>query len=80
MKQVTFEVRILIGTKAQMQGTGNEIALGNCLKKYKGKLSYISGYPRASDAHGSLIEDGLRGKFVVNKDTVRSTLNRFFRE
>lgn len=67
IEQATSEVRILIGAKAKMRGTGNEIALGKCLKRYKGKLPYISGCPPPSDVYGSLIEDGLQGKFVVNE-------------
>ena len=76
VEEATSEVRILIGPKARMQGTGNEIALGNCLKRYKGKLPYISGCPPASDAYGRIIEDALRGKFVVHEDTIESTLEK----
>lgn len=80
IEQATSEVRVLVGAKARIKGTGNEIAIGNCLRRYKGKLPYISGCPPASDHYGSLIEDGLRGKFIVNRDMVRSALDRFFQE
>jgi len=80
IKEATCKVQILIGAKARMEGTGNEIALGNCLKKYEGKIPYIPGCPPASDAYGDLIQDGLRGKFVIAKDTVGSTIDRLAKE
>ena len=76
VKQAASELRILIGPKAKMQGTGNEIALGNCLKRYQGKLPYIPGCPPASDAYGKTIEDALRGKFTVGEETIDSTLEK----
>ena len=75
-KQAKSELRILLGPKAKMQGGGNEIALGNCLKRYQGKLPYIPGCPPASDAYGQIIEDALRGKFVVHQDSIDSTLEK----
>jgi hypothetical protein len=70
------ELRILLGPRARMRRKGNEIALGNCLKRYKGKIPYISGCPPASDAYGGIIEDALRGKFLVYEDNIDSTLER----
>jgi uncharacterized protein (DUF362 family) len=52
-------VTILVGAKARPKGTGNEIAIGNCLKRYYGKLPYVPGCPPASDAYKELIERGL---------------------
>lgn len=65
--QAVSQVEILIGAKAKSKMTGREIAIGNCLKRYKGKLPFISGCPPPSDSYLDLIEKGLQGKFEVNK-------------
>lgn len=54
------EVKILIGAKAKATGTGNEIALGNCLKRYEGKIPFVGGCPPPSDAYASLVEKLLK--------------------
>ena len=64
-------MEILIGGKARSRGSGNEIAIGNCLEKYRGKLPFVSGCPPPSDAYLELIALGLKGDFkplTVNSD------------
>jgi uncharacterized protein (DUF362 family) len=69
--EATHKLDILIGGKAESRGTGREIAIGNCLKRYRGKLPFVSGCPPPSDAYLELIERGLKGDFSasrVNRD------------
>ncbi len=63
--KATHNVDLLIGAKAKSLGTGTEIAIGNCLKRYKGKIPFVSGCPPPSDAYLKLIERGLKGDFDV---------------
>jgi uncharacterized protein (DUF362 family) len=61
------ELTILIGAKAKSRGTGKEIAIGNCLKRYLGELPYVPGCPPASDAYNELVKRGLlKGDFSVS--------------
>lgn len=63
--EATHRVKILIGAKAKSTGSGDEIAIGNCLKKYRGKLPFVPGCPPSSDAYLEFIERGLKGKFPI---------------
>ncbi len=63
--QAISDISILIGKKATPQGQGKEIAIGNCLRRYQGKLPYVPGCPPASDAYRELVEQGLQGKFPI---------------
>jgi uncharacterized protein (DUF362 family) len=63
VEEATHSVTVLIGAKAEPRGTGDEIAIGNCLKRYDGKLPYVGGCPPPSDAYLALIERGLKGHF-----------------
>jgi len=63
--EATHDITILIGAKAKSRRTGDEIAIGNCLKKYKGKLPFVGGCPPPSDAYLELIKRGLKGRFPV---------------
>lgn len=65
IEKATHRVNILIGAKAKSSGKGDEIAIGNCLKKYRGKIPFVPGCPPPSDAYLELIELGLKGKFPV---------------
>jgi uncharacterized protein (DUF362 family) len=65
IENATHSVDLLIGAKATSRGTGSEIAIGNCLKRYRGTIPFVSGCPPPSDAYLELIERGLRGSFVV---------------
>jgi uncharacterized protein (DUF362 family) len=65
IEEATHRVNILIGAKAKSKGSGDEIAIGNCLLKYRGKLPFVPGCPPPSDAYLELIELGLKGKFPV---------------
>lgn len=47
------------------KGSGKEVAIGNCLRRYHGKLPYIPGCPPASDAYRELVERGLQGSFRI---------------
>jgi uncharacterized protein (DUF362 family) len=78
--EATSDVEILLGAKAKMKGTGKEIALGNCLKRYEGKIPFIPGCPPAADAFEALIKDGLQGKFMVPEATIATAIERFFSE
>jgi hypothetical protein len=80
IEQATSYMDILIGAKARMRRTGKEIALGNCLKRYEGKIPYIPGCPPAADAYEALIHDGLKGKFTIPEKTIDTAINRFFEE
>ena len=62
--EATHDVTVLIGAKAKSRGTGDEIAIGNCLKKYDGTLPFVGGCPPPSDAYLELIERGLKGRFT----------------
>ena len=79
-EEATSEMQILIGAKAKVKGTGNEIALGNCLKRYEGKIPFIPGCPPAADAYEALIRDGLQGRFIVPEVTIPTAIERFFNE
>lgn len=71
IEEATTNVEILIGGKARSSGSGKEIAIGNCLEKYRGKLPFVSGCPPPSDAYLELIALGLKGDFkplTVNSD------------
>jgi len=50
------EIKILVGAGAEAEYTGNEIAIGNCLKKYDGKIPYCPGCPPPSDAYLGFVE------------------------
>lgn len=63
--KATHNVDILIGAKSKSLGTGTEIAIGNCLKRYRGKIPFVSGCPPPSDAYLKLIERGLKGDFNI---------------
>ncbi len=63
--QAISDVSILIGGKAKPQGSGKEVAIGNCLRRYRGKLPYVPGCPPASDAYRELVEQGLQGNFRI---------------
>lgn len=65
IERATSNIEILIGGKARSSGTGREIAIGNCLKKYHGKLPFVSGCPPPSDAYLELIDRGLKGNFDI---------------
>ncbi|MFH0796572.1 MAG: DUF362 domain-containing protein [Candidatus Omnitrophota bacterium] len=54
-------IKILIGARAKARLTGDEIALGNCLKRYQGKIPFCPGCPPPSDVYLKLVEDGLQG-------------------
>jgi len=63
----THSVRILLGARAQMKATGNEIAVGNCLKRYKGKIPFIPGCPPPGDTVlPDVIARGLQGNFSAD--------------
>jgi uncharacterized protein (DUF362 family) len=71
IEEATENVEILVGGKARSSGSGKEIAIGNCLEKYHGKLPFVSGCPPPSDAYLELITLGLKGDFkpsTVNSD------------
>jgi hypothetical protein len=71
IKRATHRIDILIGKKAKSRDTGNEIAIGNCLERYHGKIPFVSGCPPPSDAYLELVERGLKGTFrvaTVNSD------------
>ncbi|HEB30064.1 MAG TPA: DUF362 domain-containing protein [Spirochaetes bacterium] len=71
IEEATTNVEILIGKKAVSSGSGKEIAIGNCLERYRGKLPFVSGCPPPSDAYLELIALGLKGDFkplTVNSD------------
>jgi uncharacterized protein (DUF362 family) len=63
IEEATSNVKILIGGKAKSSGNGKEIAIGNCLEKYRGKLPFVSGCPPPSDAYLELITLALKGNF-----------------
>ena len=63
IENATHEVKILIGAKAKAEFTGNEIAIGNCLKRYEGKIPFCPGCPPPSDVYLNLVEQGLQEKF-----------------
>lgn len=50
------EIKILVGAGAEAEYTGNEIAIGNCLKKYDGKIPYCPGCPPPSDTYLEFVE------------------------
>ena len=79
-KEATSRIQVLLGAKAKMQGTGNEIALGDCLRRYEGKIPFIPGCPPAGDAYEALLRDGLQGNFVVPELTIPTAIQRFFDE
>jgi uncharacterized protein (DUF362 family) len=71
IERATQSVDILIGGKAKSKNSGTEIAIGNCLKRYRGKIPFVSGCPPPSDAYLELVLRGLRGDFrvaTVNSD------------
>ncbi len=43
IERATQGVDILIGGKAESKNSGTEIAIGNCLKRYQGKIPFVSG-------------------------------------
>ncbi len=65
IKRATHSIDILIGKRAKSRDTGKEIAIGNCLKRYRGKIPFVSGCPPPSDAYLELVERGLKGDFGV---------------
>jgi|GEM_PF-915231 len=65
IERATERVDILIGGKAKSRKTGKEIAIGNCLQRYRGKIPFVSGCPPPSDAYLELVERGLKGDFRV---------------
>jgi uncharacterized protein (DUF362 family) len=66
VERATHSLDLLIGGRALSRGTGSEIAIGNCLERYRGKLPFVSGCPPPSDAYLELIERGLKGDFSVS--------------
>jgi uncharacterized protein (DUF362 family) len=66
IERATHSLDLLIGGKARSRGTGSEIAIGNCLERYRGKLPFVSGCPPPSDAYLELIERGLKGDFTIS--------------
>jgi uncharacterized protein (DUF362 family) len=71
VERATEQVDILIGAKAESKKTGKEIAIGNCLNRYRGKIPFVSGCPPPSDAYLELVERGLMGDFsttTINTD------------
>jgi uncharacterized protein (DUF362 family) len=66
IEHATERVDILIGGKAKPRNTGREIAIGNCLQRYRGKIPFVSGCPPPSDAYLELVERGLKGDFTVS--------------
>jgi uncharacterized protein (DUF362 family) len=65
IEEATERVDILIGRKAKSRKTGKEIAIGNCLKRYRGSIPFVSGCPPPSDAYLELVQRGLKGDFRV---------------
>ncbi len=63
IEEATDRVDILIGRKAKSKKTGKEIAIGNCLQRYRGKIPFVSGCPPPSDAYLELVQRGLKGDF-----------------
>jgi uncharacterized protein (DUF362 family) len=63
IEQATHTVEILIGGKARSRGKGNEVAMGNCLKRFEGEIPFVSGCPPPSDAYLELIARALKGNF-----------------
>lgn len=59
----THNVDILVGAKAKPAGERSDIAIGNCLKRYRGKIPFVPGCPPTSDAYLELIKRGLKGDF-----------------
>ena len=71
IENATERVDILIGRRAKSKKTGREIAIGNCLQRYRGKIPFVSGCPPPSDAYLELVQRGLKGDFrvtTVNKN------------
>jgi uncharacterized protein (DUF362 family) len=79
-EEAISEIQILLGAKAKAKGTGKEIALGDCLKRYDGKIPFIPGCPPPADAYEALIRDGLKGRFIVPEATIPTAIDRFFDE
>jgi len=61
-EKATHQVKILFGAKAKAKFTGDEIAIGNCLKRYDGKIPYCPGCPPPGDVYLKLVEKALEGK------------------
>jgi hypothetical protein len=63
VEEATHRVDILVGKKAKSENRGGEIAIGNCLRRYRGKIPFVPGCPPPSDAYLELLERGLKGDF-----------------
>jgi hypothetical protein len=63
VERATHDVSVLVGAKAAARGTGNEIAIGNRLERYRGKIPFVSGCPPPSDAYLELVARGLKGAY-----------------
>jgi len=62
IENATAEVRILVGAKAQPMWTGNELAIGNCLRRYRGELPWCPGCPPSTMALAEIVIPALRGE------------------